>query len=683
MLALLLLLASPQDPVGPVPPPPHWDRFTMLVWQYQTDVRRDKALYEALNLRGFHVDRQDDKLQAFGKENGWPFYVDHAADKGFLHLGKRVDPVVGKNQIVVRPNSLSDPKVQRDMKRILTQNVTAAKGSTVVAYAFDDEISTGNFTSPIETDGHPLTIAAYRKFLESLYGSIAKLNAQYGTNYASFDAVEPKSYEAVRDQLRPDALHRVNLSAWCDWRSAMDTHFTGVLADLTRLSNGIDPSVPAGFVGGQAPAAYGGYDYRKLTRAIQWIEAYDIGGTNEILRSFWDQRSPRMQTFFYSKDPRRDAWFLWYYLAHGNRGVICWPDGWFKDGKAADHLTPLAATFKEVQGPVSRAIIDGVFAHDPIAIYYSHPSVQTTWALDAATHGKTWPRRSSSMEASTSSGNLTRLGWLKTLEDLGLQAKFIHQDHLLVGALEKEKYKVLLLNRTLCLSDAEAKAIRAFAASGGTVIADHLCGSFDEHGKARPQGVLDDLFGVKRDLSKGILGGKTLTEVDAERDTKFSAKSWAVEGADLFKGMPVFERGLGTATRSGRNVYLNLSPAGYLLKRTTAEGAGWLAYVRSLFAEAGVEPRVSVNLPRTEPIFWRNGNRMTLCVVRNIDRRASIDAFGETNEEVERGSVRLKLTFARPVKEFRNERTGKVLGDGQAFEDDFTPWEAGVYTYLP
>ncbi len=683
-LTLLLLLSLQQpDPVPPVPPPPHWDRFTMLVWQYQTDVRRDKALYEALNLRGFHVDRQDDKLQAFGKENGWPFYVDHAADKGFLHLGKRVDPITGKNTIVIRPNSLSDPKVQRDMKRILTQNVTAAKGSTVVAYAFDDEISTGNFTSPIETDGHPLSVAAYRKILESMYGTIDRLNAQYGTSYAGFDAVEPKSYEAVREQLQPAALGRVNLSAWCDWRSAMDTQWVGVLSDLTRLSNSIDPSVPAGYVGGQAPAAYGGYDYRKLTQAIQWIEAYDIGGTNEILTSFWDQRRPRMQTFFSSKNPRRDAWFLWYYLCHGNRGVICWPEGWFKDGKAADHLTANAATFKEVQGPVSRAIIDGAFVHDPVAIYYSHPSIQATWALDAATHGKTWPRRSSSMEAAMSSSNLTRLGWLKTLEDLGVQAKFVHQDHLLSGSLEKEKVKVLLLNRTLCLSDAEAKAIRAFAAAGGTVVADHLCGIFDEHGKARPQGALDDLFGVKRTLSKGILGGQTLTEANAEKDSKLSTKSWDVQGAEMFKGMAVFERGLGVGTKSGRQVYLNLSPAGYLLLRPKGEGAEWLAHVRALLAEAGIEPRVALSLPRTEPLFWRNGARMTLCVVRNLDRRASIDEFGETNEEVEKGAVRLKITFAHPVKGVRNERTGKVLGDGKVFEDDFTPWEANVYTYLP
>jgi hypothetical protein len=686
LIALLAASAAlPADPQGvpTVPPPKHWDRFVMLVWQYKTDVTRDKELYESLNLHGFHIDRRSDKLQAFAKESGWPFYVDHAADKGYLHLGALSDKIRGKNEVVERPRSMADPKTMEALKKFLTQNISSARGTSAVGYAFDDEISTGSFASPIETDGSALSVAGYRKFLQSLYGTIDALNAQHGTAYASFDAVEPRSYEAVRGQIRPDALGKLNLSPWCDWRTYMDTQWSDALSELTRFANGLDPETPAGYVGGHTPCAYGGQDYRKLSKAVQWMEAYDIGASNEILRSFWDQRHPRVQTFFSSKDARRDAWFLWYYLCHGNRGVICWPEGWFNDGKPADHIAANAATFKEIQGPVSQKIVDGTFVHDPVAIYYSQPSIQATWALDAAVHGKTWPHRSSSLENALSSGSMTRIGWIKSLEDVGLQAKFIHQDHLLGGALQKDGYKVLLLNRALCLSNAEVAAIRAFAAAGGAVIADHLCGIYDEHGKARPKGALDDLFGVQRDLSKGILGGQTTTEVDGEKAHAFNEKSWAVEGAERFKGMPVFERGLAPDTRSGRNVYLNLSPAGYLLRRTKSDAADWLAFVRALFKDLGVEPRVTIDAPRMESIFWKNGDKLTLCLVHNVDRRATIDSFGDLSGELQQGSVRLKFSFAKGVKDLKNERTGKSLGDGRSFEDAFVPWEANVYTYTP
>jgi hypothetical protein len=84
-----------------------------------------------------------------------------------------------------------------------------------------------------------------------------------------------------------------------------------------------------------------------------------------------------------------------------------------------------------------------------------------------------------------------------------------------------------------------------------------------------------------------------------------------------------------------------------------------------------------------EPIFWKNGDRITLCVLHNIDRRASIDGFGDLSGELGEGSVKLKLSFAKAVKDLKNERSGKSLGNGRDFEDDFVPWEANVYTYTP
>jgi hypothetical protein len=688
------------DVVPEIPPPKHWDSFVILPWQFQTNVIKDCTLYESVNLRGFHIDYKNASLQAFAKATNWPFYVDHTAGKGYLHLGNAMKAVERKKDITVRPNSLADPKTIETMKRLISENVNSAKNSSVVAYALDDEVSLGSFCSPCEVDGHPNAVAAYRKFLAATYQTIEKLNAQYGTAFKSFDEIAPKAFEAFRGQLKPDAIGALNLSQWCDWRAAMDTQFADCIAEMVKFANSLDASVPAGFVGAQAPAAFGGYDYRKLCNAAQWMEAYDIGGNNEILRSFWTQKRAHVQTFFSSKDAQKDSWFLWYYLAHGNRGVISWPEGWFVKGEVAAHIKALAPVFKEVQGPVGKLVLDGEFVHDPVAIYYSHPSIQMTWAMDAACHGGTWPNRSSSMDNTLSTSSNSRVAWLKTLEDIGIQAKFVHQDHLLAGELEKGGFKVLLLNRALCLSDAEAAAIKAFAAKGGTVIADHLCGICDEHGKARAAGALDDLFGVKRDLAQGILGGKTLTEINGEKGYDgLTAKNWDVEGAPIYKDVAVFERGLkadkgkgeaepggAVAVRNGSAVYLNLSPIGYLLKRPKNEAQEWLPYVVALLKQAGVASRLKLEsngqpAHATEAVFWKNGARTTLCIVRNLDRKASISGFGAMDGGAGARAEKLKLLFAAPVKDLKNERTGKTLGDGKEFEDEFTPWEAGVYTY--
>jgi hypothetical protein len=151
----------------------------------------------------------------------------------------------------------------------------------------------------------------------------------------------------------------------------------------------------------------------------------------------------------------------------------------------------------------------------------------------------------------------------------------------------------------------------------------------------------------------------------------------------MVHGLPVFERGLGSVLKKGKQVYLNLSPAGYLLQRPKGEGAEWLKLVRGLMSDSGIEARVTLNLPRTEAIFWKNGDRTTLCVVKNLDRRASIDEFGDVAEDAGAAGAKLKLTFRLPVKGLKNERTGKLLGDGKTFEDDFQAWEANVYTFIP
>lgn len=700
-------VASGLENVPDVPIPESWDKYTILVWQFKTNVETDKALYESVNIRGFHIDRSNAVKQAFANETKWPFYVDHTASKGYLHLADKVRSTMSAEQkktkgLMVRPNSLADPKVVAEAKGHIKKNIEAARGSSVLAYAFDDEVSIGNFGSPIEADAHPLALAKYRAFLKELYGNdIEKLNAQYGKRHSSFDEVQPLPYEGVRKGLQPGAIDKINLSVWCDWRSAMDTHFAEAMADFTRYANTLDPKTPAGVVGLGNPCAYGGYDYSKNCKALQWMEAYDIGASNEILRSFWGQKRPHMQTFFSSKDPKKDAWMLWYYMVHGNRGVICWPDGWFVNGQVADYIKANAETFKEVQSELSKPIVNGTFVHDPVAIYYSHPSIQVAWALDAAPHGGTWVNRSSSMDNGHSTSGLTRIAWVKTLEDLGIQGHFVHHEQLKAGELEKAGFKVLLLNRTLCLSDAEAEAIKKFAAAGGTVIGDQLCGYFDEHGKARAKGALDDLFGIQRNLSKGILNGQTLTEVDCEKGYKGLEDANWVRGP-LFKEMAVYEPGL-TATdgevvakagevpvviKKGKAIYLNLSPIGYLLKRTGNQAPDWLPFVEGLFKDAGVTARLKFEVndkpgQMVEPIFWKNGDRITLCVVQNVNRKAAIDGFGSSDSDLGGGKSKLGLLFAKPVKGLKNERTGKELGDGAKFTDEWAPWEANVYSYTP
>ncbi|RLB78291.1 MAG: hypothetical protein DRH15_10265 [Deltaproteobacteria bacterium] len=703
---------------------PKYDHFMILEWPYQTDASKDSTLYKQLGLAGFQIDRgkgQDKKVE-LSVTHGFPYYVGHVAGKGILYLkGKDIEAVTGKRGLVVRPHSLSDPATIKLLKNRIKENVESTKRGMVLAYAFDDEISLARFTSPCDVDVHPLSIRWFRTWLKEKYGNIENLNKEWDTSYKDFSEVVPQGFEAIRKKNHKPPFSRWNLAPWMDFRSFMDYQFAFVLSELTRYTNALDPHAPAGFVGGQGPGPWGGYDYALLSRAVQWMEAYDINGTNEILRSFWNnERKPRMVTFFTTSNQKLDSWFLWYYMLHGCQAAIAWPEGWFhvKGQEIAPYVKALESTFKEVQGKISEPLVDPntKFDPDPIGIYYSQPSIQAGWAMDAITHGKTWINRKGSIDDKNQSKGVLRKVWCKTLEDLGFQYDFISYLDVREGRLNlNKKFKVIILPKIICLSRAEAEALRQFVMNGGILIADYLCGVLDEHGKGRRKGILDDLFGIKRDESKGYMNGKGLTEIDAEKYQRpFLQRFTFYKGAYRYKGIVVFEQGTKAGKRTkaeevkgwlglrpgpsvvvrkrtglGLSVYLNLSPLEYWApeRRFGHYGAEWRKIIRGILDEAGLRPRVvvyenGVRFNMIEALFWENGKKQYLCLIKNPTQHrelARIDGLspiqGITGKEVE-----IQLEFDRQIR-LVNLRSNEHLGVGRVFHDRFRPWEGNVYEF--
>ena len=689
--------------------PEYWDHFIIMVWQLDHNAKAKKELYEKVNLNAFHIDRSSKELADFSKENKWPFYVDHTADKGYLYLsGKKGKLDFKSGELQVRPNSLVDPVVIAEMKAYIKKNINVVKDAYPLAYALDDEISTGSFCTPVEVDIHPIALKQYREFLKDTYqNDIKKLNTQYESVFKSFDEINPKTFNDYLSQVSPTTFGKMNLSHWADWRSYMDNYFSDCLKDLVHYANSIDQR-PCGFVGGQGPTAFGGYDWRKVSKSAQWVEAYESGGNNEIIRSFWGQKRPLLKTFFAGKKySEQRVWSLWYYMCHGNRGVIVWPSEMFNADKTdvSEGYMKMAPTFKEIQGDVSKLIMDSEFQYDKVAIYYSQPSIQVTWCMDSVSHGSTWPNRKSSIDNNLSTSQLSRMGWSKALEDIGIQSKFIHLDHLLAGELEKQGFKILILNRALALSDAEVAKITEFVKNGGTVIADHLCGIFDEHGKSRSIGALDSLFGVTRDLSKGILNNKSATEVDAEIDYgSLSDANWMGKDAPQYQDVAVFELGLkassGKAVSTikdtdvvikntvgkGKTVYLNLSTIGFYKVRGKGLGQNFTAFLKSLLAESEVSPKIELlengKTPYIlESITWKKDKKNVLCVFRNLSQGSSITGDEVIDGDLGIQPIKVTIKLKEGIKNFKNERTGKIYGDGQQFVVEFLPYEAGIFSF--
>src|SRR5262249_53550964 len=154
----------------------------------------------------------------------------------------------------------------------------------------------------------------YRGWLRTRYGGLAALNAQWGSRFETWDAVAPvTTTEAMK---RTDG----NWSAWGDFKEWMDAEVARALSLGTQAVHAADPSALAAIEGAQIPG-WGGYDYARLSGAVDAIELYDGGGNVEILRSL----NPKLVMLTTSAEPgAQEAHQIWRTLLRGGRGIVFW-----------------------------------------------------------------------------------------------------------------------------------------------------------------------------------------------------------------------------------------------------------------------------------------------------------------------------------------------------------------------
>jgi hypothetical protein len=432
-------------------------------------------------------------------------------------------------------------------------------------------------------------------------------------------------------------------------------------------------------------------------KKVQFIEAYDLGSSQAVIRSLNPGNAlPQVTTHFHNdkRGVANDIWLTWYYLAHGNRGMIGWVDGWFdqKTKQPRKWLDEYKATMKEVGGTQGPKVVGARWVHDGVAIYYSHPSIQVSWLLDIEAHGSTWVNRNNDHRLGTS--HLTRKAWEKMLVDAGLQYNFVPYDEVVVSGVPAE-YRVLILPACYALSDIEATRLREFVARGGTLIADFCCGLFDQHGTGRAAGALDDLFGVTHDgteKKKDFFGGRLWVETDQDRGFFYKRPRQLFDTVKCRTedGFAVAERRLGTRTvrdlGRGKAVYLNLSPQRYLMyreeRRATDDHRN--AFLRYVY-DAGVKPWITVTgrggsrPANCEVTYWYKDGR-TLCFVLQSAFVSGSELGGGGAEGLVAQKQRITVAFERFARDVIDERTGERRGNGTRFQFAYNSGEAAFFS---
>lgn len=386
-----------------------------------------------------------------------------------------------------RDPSLSDPAWLTTIRERLIAAVRSNAPYRPLFYNLGDEPGIADLAAFWDFDLSHHSLRGMRSWLMERYGTLAALNQQWGTASASWDAVMPETTN--------EAMKRTdhNFSSWSDFKEWMDVSFARALKIGTDAVHSVDPAAYVAIEGAQQPG-WGGYDYSRLTKVLDAIEPYDIGGTVELIRSL----NPKMVIL--TTAAAQGPWEkhrVWYELLHGSRGLILWdPKSEFvrADGAIGPRGRDAEPYFKEIRGGVGALLINSKRQSDPIAIHYSPSSLRTEWMLEHQPKGEAWAKRSASSDEDSPMRWL-RESYCRLLEDLGRQYTFITSEQIERSDLLRSRYRVLILPRSTALSEAEARAMRAFVEQGGVLIADGSPGAYDAHGRRLSKPYLSELFG--------------------------------------------------------------------------------------------------------------------------------------------------------------------------------------------
>ena len=596
---------------------------------------------------------------AAGDVTGW---MDGFRMKNYQDV-KREYAKTGDRKWLVRDPCVNSPQYRAKMVARMKRYAPVLRPYGIWDHTIIDEFSLTYFSDAFDFCFCTHCLAGFRKWVKPQYKDLADLNQAYGSAFRSWDEVEPCTFR--------EAQERGKYAGWADHRRFMELsvyeYFVWVRDELRKL----DPAAKISLSGTQLPHPYNGHDVWLRCKTFDGLWSYP-GHEQLIMHREWGRKlKPGWYEFpwrgYATRGPRVDQAY-WEMALHGSTGAAYW---WFlnvlnpdwrlsETGKWTDRAT------RELREGVGQLLLGCELEVAPVALHYSQASTRGAYARRAfqAWHG-------------------TRRNWSRLLMGLGLQHTFLSYEQLVAGGLAYPQTRVLILPYSICVSDAEAKAIREFVAAGGTVIADLQAGLMDEHCRERAPGVLDDLFGIKRlDSKTGFVSGqpRLVPPEDwqmsaADLDVKLAEPGVALEGGKSLvegagaPGIVLNQSGKGYA------YYLNFSMAkfGTLAERGTHQPI--MQLVESILRSAGVKWPLEVRRKDGQPLLdvdvfsYRAGNQRYVGLLPRWK--------GEEGQKV---SVSVNFGEPRVVRELRS---GRSHGLTRALEVELTRPYTQFFSAMP
>ncbi len=663
------------------------ERFEQVLWC--SDAAAGAAVAKARGFSAVQLGRGVDPAPIV--QQGLGFYLDQPIGKGLLELrDEQWQPVRDAYEstrdpaTLVRPGCLRTPGVVAKAAEEAATEARRVAGPGLRFVALADEPSATRHDAPLDTCRCEHCLAAFRTFLGRRFPNVDAANEALGSHFTSFADVLPPTVDQLRRRELGDTALPKDLRPFALWLDFVDEQYAATvrtMADAVRLAV---PGVPVGITGLQTPAAFGGTDYARFADALSLFEPYPVAGAPELVRSLAPRGSHHYATLsppdavsLGAVSPRS---FVHAQVAAmacaGLAGVVVWNDGTIADAQGKDTAFGAAVAHAlRSLAPALDACAGATVVPSDVWVVESQASVRVWWMLDSARDGMTWVRRFPSYERTHSTSQAARLAWLRLLQDLGMQPRFV-TENVLPERLLRERPRCLVLPATIALADRTAQAIATYVKNGGVVLADHSTGLYDGSLRRRDAGALDELFGIRE---------RSLAVDD----------QWVQEGASVSRerGLPLAERGLrgelgeprsaGDAhvertVERGRAIYLNapvVAYANWRLNPAAVEPARDLRRrVRAVLHSAGVDPVCEVRgegLPTCidrSRLLLRDGRTVLAIRVNALDAPAVLQQLANAPAR----ALRLELAKAATLRRL----DGDVVGEGKGFDVHLDPFGA-------
>ncbi len=371
-------------------------------------------------------------------------------------------------------------------------------------------------------DFGPKVLERFRAWLQEAYaGDIAQLNGDWGTEYADFGEVKPVLETELPN--RP-----ADLIGWVATRSFIRNECLRIDQATADLINGANlPTkqyfgIDAFIYSHHTP--YSGVDFgAMLTGPFNTHFPYTTERQTEyeMARGLAPQDSPFPSQAGEKSDAKWEYFSVpWRQALAGGAGGVLGVSrfiGWTFVHEFG-YLYPQALWYRDSERPLreglGKVLLGAKRETDPVVFMYSYPSTVVNWAA-----GRWIEPNNEHLLTRPSVYSVQALQ--NMCADCGITARWLTDRQIAAGALGDAKLLIIADYFGMALSEATCAAIRKFVADGGTVLADMAPAVYDERGKLRSQGGLDELFGVTRDrLELGTRATDWLVNGDVARDPR-------------------------------------------------------------------------------------------------------------------------------------------------------------------